>query len=110
MAVKLLFPFLLAFAAWLALFPLLVEFRMLPAGRTNAQVFRMAAILGLAGCQTGPRHPPQPTGIEPPPVPAGQQTNEVAVIVPLTGPDGPNSALLSRNFRFSGADTQLFGN
>ena len=28
----------------------------------------------------------------------------------LTGPDGPNAALLSRNFRFIGGDTQLLGN
>jgi outer membrane protein insertion porin family len=28
----------------------------------------------------------------------------------LTGPDAPNAALLSRNFRFIGGDTQLLGN
>jgi len=47
------------------------------------------ATLTLAACQTGPRGPRQPGEIEPPPVPVGQDFNKVAVIVPLTGPDGP---------------------
>lgn len=36
--------------------------------------------------------------------------NEIAALGLLTGPDGPNAALLSRNFRFIGGDTQLLGN
>ncbi|MEO8573654.1 MAG: outer membrane protein assembly factor BamA [Pyrinomonadaceae bacterium] len=36
--------------------------------------------------------------------------NEIAQLGLLTGPDGSNSALLSRNFRFIGGDTQLLGN
>jgi len=65
-----------------------------------------AGILVLAGCQTGPRGPMQPTGIEPPPVPAGQQTNEVAVIVPLTGPDGAVGTSISNAARLALADTR----
>ena len=47
-----------------------------------------ASVVALAGCQGGPRGPIGPIAVEPPPVPIGQQTNEVAVIVPITGPDG----------------------
>jgi outer membrane protein insertion porin family len=36
--------------------------------------------------------------------------DEIAALGLLTGPDGPNAALLSRNFRFIGGDTQLLGN
>jgi outer membrane protein insertion porin family len=36
--------------------------------------------------------------------------DEIAELGLLTGPDGPNAALLSRNFRFIGGDTQLLGN
>jgi outer membrane protein insertion porin family len=39
-----------------------------------------------------------------------QTRNEIAELGLLTGPDGPNAALLSRNFRFIGADTQVLGN
>jgi outer membrane protein insertion porin family len=39
-----------------------------------------------------------------------QTRNEIAQLGLLTGPDGPNAALLSRNFRFIGADTQVLGN
>ena len=35
---------------------------------------------------------------------------QIAAIGQLTGPDGPNPALFSRNFRFIGGDTQLLGN
>lgn len=35
---------------------------------------------------------------------------EIASLGLLTGPDAPNSALLSPNFRFIGGDTQLLGN
>lgn len=64
-----------------------------------------AGILGLAGCQSGPRGPAQPVGIEPPPVPAGQETNEVAVLVPLTGPDGPVGTSIANAARLALADT-----
>lgn len=63
-------------------------------------------ILALAGCQTGPRGPLQPVGIEPPPVPAGQQTNEVAVIVPLTGPDGGVGTSIANAARLALLDTK----
>jgi outer membrane protein insertion porin family len=36
--------------------------------------------------------------------------NEIASLGLLTGPDGPNSALLAKNYRFIGGDTQLLGN
>ncbi len=39
------------------------------------------------------------------PIPA-----EIASLGLLTGPDGPNPALFSRNYRFIGGDTQLLGN
>ena len=64
-----------------------------------------AAILALAACQTGPRGPREPAGIQPPPVPAGQQTNEVAVIVPLTGPDGAVGTSIANAARLALLDT-----
>ena len=64
-----------------------------------------ASILVLAGCQTGPRGPVEPAGIEPPPVPAGQVTNEVAVIVPLTGPDGGVGTSIANAARLALLDT-----
>jgi outer membrane protein insertion porin family len=36
--------------------------------------------------------------------------DEIAALGLLTGPDGPNAALFSKNFRFIGGDTQLLGN
>lgn len=36
--------------------------------------------------------------------------NEIAQLGLLTGPDGPNAALLTKNARFIGGDTQLLGN
>ncbi|MBK9162922.1 MAG: outer membrane protein assembly factor BamA [Acidobacteria bacterium] len=36
--------------------------------------------------------------------------SQIAAIGQLTGPDGANPALFSRNFRFIGGDTQLLGN
>jgi outer membrane protein insertion porin family len=36
--------------------------------------------------------------------------DQIAAIGVLTGPDGANPALLSRNFRFIGGDTQILGN
>ena len=64
-----------------------------------------ASILVLAGCQTAPRGPVQPAGVEPPPVPAGQETNEVAVIVPLTGPDGGVGTSIANAARLALLDT-----
>ena len=46
------------------------------------------AMLLLVGCQTGPRGP-APGPFEPPIVPIDAERNMVAVIVPLTGGDGP---------------------
>jgi outer membrane protein insertion porin family len=46
----------------------------------------------------------------PPLVMSDRTRNEIAQLGLLTGPDGPNAALLSRNFRFIGGDTQLLGN
>jgi ABC-type branched-subunit amino acid transport system substrate-binding protein len=65
-----------------------------------------ASILALAGCQTGPRGPVEPVGIEPPPVPAGQETNEVAVIVPLTGPDGAVGTSIANAAKLALLDTR----
>jgi ABC-type branched-subunit amino acid transport system substrate-binding protein len=64
-----------------------------------------ASLLTLAACQTGPGRPGGPGGIEPPPVPAGQQTNEVAVIVPLTGADGAVGTSIANAARLALADT-----
>ena len=64
-----------------------------------------ATIVTLAACQTGPRGPTEPTGIEPPPVPAGQETNEVAVIVPLTGPDGAVGTSIANAAKLALLDT-----
>jgi ABC-type branched-subunit amino acid transport system substrate-binding protein len=65
-----------------------------------------STIFALAACQTGPRLPPQPAGVEPPPVPAGQLTNEVAVIVPLTGPDGAVGTSIANAARLALLDTK----
>src|SRR5687768_8217346 len=45
-----------------------------------------------------------------PPILDERLRNEIAQLGLLTGPDGPNPALFSRNFRFIGGDTQLLGN
>lgn len=51
------------------------------------------------------------SGASTPPLLMSERTrNEIAPLGLLTGPDGPNPALLSRNFRFIGADTQVLGN
>jgi branched-chain amino acid transport system substrate-binding protein len=65
-----------------------------------------AGILALAGCQPGARGPTVPVGIEPPPVPAGQLTNEVAVIVPLTGPDGAVGTSIANAAKLALLDTR----
>jgi len=64
-----------------------------------------ATIVTLAACQTGPRGPVGPVGIEPPPVPAGQETNEVAVIVPLTGADGAVGTSIANAAKLALLDT-----
>ncbi len=46
----------------------------------------------------------------PPLIMSERTRNEIAQLGLLTGPDGPNPALLSRNFRFIGGDTQILGN
>lgn len=51
------------------------------------------------------------SGASTPPLIMPERTrNEIAQLGLLTGPDGANPALLSRNFRFIGGDTQLLGN
>ena len=51
------------------------------------------------------------TGASTPPTIMTQRTrDEIAALGLLTGPDGPNAALFSKNFRFIGGDTQLLGN
>jgi ABC-type branched-subunit amino acid transport system substrate-binding protein len=71
---------------------------------------RRAFILGIAGsmlalaaCQTGPRGPIEPIPTEPPPT--GLQYNGVAVIVPLTGPDGPVGTSISNAAKLALLDT-----
>ncbi len=46
----------------------------------------------------------------PPAIMTQRTRDEIAQLGLLTGPDGPNAALYSRNFRFIGGDTQLLGN
>ncbi len=60
--------------------------------------------LALAGCQTGPRQPIEPGPIEPPPIP-GAVANKIAVIVPLTGPDGPVGSSISNAANLALLDT-----
>ena len=64
-----------------------------------------ASMLALAGCQTGPRPPVGPAPGEPLPAPPGQAYNGVAVIVPLTGPDGPVGTSISNAARLALLDT-----
>lgn len=60
--------------------------------------------LALAGCQTGPRGPIETGPPEPPPIP-GAVFNKVAVIVPLTGPDGPVGTSISNAANLALLDT-----
>jgi ABC-type branched-subunit amino acid transport system substrate-binding protein len=60
--------------------------------------------LTLAGCQTGPRQPIDTGPLEPPPIP-GAVVNKVAVIVPLTGPDGPVGTSISNAANLALLDT-----
>src|SRR5687768_12035125 len=71
---------------------------------------RRAFILGIAGsmlalaaCQTGSRGPIEPRPVEPPPT--GLNYNGVAVIVPLTGPDGPVGTSISNAAKLALIDT-----
>ena len=51
------------------------------------------------------------SGAAVPPAIMPQRTrDEIAAMGVLTGPEGPNSALYSKNYRFIGGDTQLLGN
>jgi ABC-type branched-subunit amino acid transport system substrate-binding protein len=60
--------------------------------------------LTLAGCQTGPRQPIDTGPLEPPAIP-GAVVNKVAVIVPLTGPDGPVGTSISNAANLALLDT-----
>lgn len=71
----------------------------------HAALWGMAgAALLLVGCQTGPRRP-APGPVEPPVVPIEAQRNMVAVIVPLTGGDGPVGTSISNAAKLALADT-----
>ncbi|HET9336552.1 MAG TPA: penicillin-binding protein activator [Sphingomicrobium sp.] len=61
--------------------------------------------LALAGCQRGGRPPIGPLP-EPTPPPTGLSYNGVAVIVPLTGPDGPVGTSISNAARLALLDTR----
>ncbi|MDP9422299.1 MAG: penicillin-binding protein activator [Pseudomonadota bacterium] len=65
-----------------------------------------ASILAVAGCQTGPRRPSGPVPRELPPAPTGLSYNGVAVIVPLTGPDGPVGTSISNAARLALLDAR----
>ncbi len=65
----------------------------------------LAGMLALAGCATGPREPIGPPPREPLPAPPGQAYNGVAVIVPLTGPDGPVGTSISNAAKLALLDT-----
>jgi ABC-type branched-subunit amino acid transport system substrate-binding protein len=62
-----------------------------------------ATILALSACQTGPRRPAEPGPLEPPPT--GLAFNGVAVIVPLSGPDGPVGTSISNAAKLALLDT-----
>lgn len=64
-----------------------------------------ASLLAIAGCQSSPRGPVGPAPGEPLPAPAGQNYNGVAVIVPLTGPDGPVGTSISNAAKLALLDT-----
>ena len=63
-----------------------------------------AAILALTACQTGTRPPIEPVAPEPPPT--GLAYNGIAVIVPLTGPDGPIGTSISNAAKLALVDTK----
>lgn len=64
-----------------------------------------AGMLALAGCKTGPRGPVETGPVEPTLPPTGLPQNKVAVIVPLTGPDGPVGTSISNAARLALLDT-----
>lgn len=64
----------------------------------------MASILVLAGCQTGA--PPAVGPVAPEPPPTGLAYNGIAVIVPLTGPDGPIGTSISNAAKLALLDTK----
>ena len=72
--------------------------------RRTFMVGAVASILALAACQTGPRRPVEPGQFEPPP--PSLSYNGVAVIVPLTGPDGPVGTSISNAARLALLDTR----
>ena len=61
-------------------------------------------MLAMAGCQTGPRPPVEGGPVEPSLPPTGLNQNKVAVIVPLTGPDGPVGTSISNAARLALVD------
>ena len=73
-----------------------------PQARRTILLAIAGSALALASCQTGPRPGPGP---EVPPVPLPGQQNMVAVIVPLTGGDGPVGTSISNAARLALADT-----
>jgi ABC-type branched-subunit amino acid transport system substrate-binding protein len=64
-----------------------------------------ASMFAWAGSQPGARRPTGPAPGEPLPAPAGQNYNGVAVIVPLTGPDGPVGTSISNAAKLALLDT-----
>lgn len=62
-------------------------------------------MLALSGCQTGPRGPVETGPVEPTLPPTGLPQNKVAVIVPLTGPDGPVGTSISNAAKLALIDT-----
>lgn len=64
-----------------------------------------AGVLVLAGCRTGPRAPVEPIPTEPSYPPTGLNYNGVAVIVPLTGADGPVGTSISNAAKLALLDT-----
>ena len=63
-----------------------------------------ASILALTGCQTGTRPIVEPVAPEAPPT--GLAYNGIAVIVPLTGPDGPIGTSISNAAKLALIDTK----
>ena len=75
-----------------------------PQARRAFIVGATASILALTACQTGPRQPFEPVVPEPPPT--GLAYNGIAVIVPLTGPDGPIGTSISNAAKLALVDTK----
>ena len=80
---------------------------MKPTSRQARRAFMVgatAAFLTLTACQTGRREPIEPVAPEPPPT--GLAYNGIAVIVPLTGPDGPIGTSISNAAKLALVDTK----